>query len=479
MPLDSLPETVQAQRADTERRLNGAAFDLLVVGGGISGAAVARDSAMRGLATALVEQQDFASGTSSRSSRLLHGGIRYLAQGRIGLVREASREKIILGRIAPHLAQPLAFVFPTFKGGHWPLWKLRAGVKIYDWLCGSGNFGRSSALDSAAVRVHLPGLRTEGLTGAVRYFDGFTNDSRLTIDTLRSAARHGAHIRNYTCLENAEPSAGGWRCQLKDRLSGEKMELHARCVINASGPWARGFKFSSVALRLTKGVHLVVERSRLPISDAVVMTEGARILFAIPWGERTILGTTDTDYSGPLESPNVEAADTRYILDVTNASFPGARLEEQDIRSAWAGLRPLVAAARGGPSDISRSHVIRMPHPGWFDLAGGKLTTARLMGEQTVDAAAKYLKLMPRVCRTAEEPLLTGGGAPHSSTIPPPLNQETVAQCVRSEWAVGVEDIMWRRTSWQHYLPQPLAAARQVEAWMAGSNAESTPRVAR
>ena len=277
-------------------------LDLLVVGGGIVGSGVARDAAMRGLTTAVIDKLDFASGTSSRSSRLLHGGIRYLAQGRIGLVREASREKMVINRIAPHLSDPLAFIFPTHKHSTWSLWKLGIGVKIYDLLCGGRNLGKSSVLGRNRIHKLLPGLKTKKLTGAVRYFDGLTNDARLVLDTLRSASHHGATVMNYVQFIDAQPEKDHLPCELQNTTTIQSFEILTKCVVNATGPWSHELPGSETSLRLTKGVHLVVERSRLPVPDAVVFAEGARILFAIPWGERVILGTTDTDYDGPIDT---------------------------------------------------------------------------------------------------------------------------------------------------------------------------------
>jgi glycerol-3-phosphate dehydrogenase len=254
--------------------LTQAPLDLLIIGGGIVGAGIARDAAMRGLRAGLVEQNDFASGTSSRSSRLLHGGLRYLAQGRVGLVRESSLEKTIIHHIAPHLAQPLAFVFPTYRGNRkWVLWQLKLGVKIYDLLCGGRNLGKSTALTPTDVLRAVPALNPEGLTGAVRYYDGFTNDARLVLDTLRSAAKHGAIVLNYSPFRNATPREF-WQCEIEDALSGKKLTVRARAVVNATGPWAGGLPHSRVKLRLTKGIHLVVDNSRLALRETVVMTEG-------------------------------------------------------------------------------------------------------------------------------------------------------------------------------------------------------------
>ncbi|NLX21092.1 MAG: glycerol-3-phosphate dehydrogenase/oxidase [Phycisphaerae bacterium] len=465
-------------------------LDVLVAGGGIVGAGIVRDAAMRGLRVGLVEQHDFAFGTSSRSSRLLHGGLRYLAQGRVGLVREASIEKRVLHGIAPHVSAPLAFVFPTYRcapWAQWALWKLRIGVRLYDLLCGGRNLGRSSSLNAAGLTAHVPGIRSERLTGAVRYFDGLTSDARLVMDTLRSAASGGGMMVNYCRLEHAEATAGRWQCTLNDVLTGEQMSVAAKCVVNATGPWAQQFKQSGVQLRLTKGVHLVIERERLPVPDAVVMTEGARILFAIPWGERVILGTTDTDYDGPIEDVRTDRDDVRYILGVVNEAFPGAGLMEADVISAWAGLRPLLADPNGRPSDISRSHEIRSPQPGWWDVAGGKLTTYRLMAEQTVDQLERYLGRGPSECMTATHLLLPPDEVRDvSGIIPPDVTRAAVEHYCTREWAWHLDDVMVRRTSWHYYHREAPAIAERVADWMstllgwdAGQRAEELARYQR
>lgn len=441
--------------------------DILVVGGGIVGAGIARDAAMRGLSTCVIEKRDFASGTSSKSSRLLHGGIRYLAQGKIGLVREASREKIVLHRIAPHLADPLAFIFPTRRRSTWSLWKLGIGVKIYDLLCGGRNLGKSHVLSRGRTLALLPGLQTARLTGAVRYFDGMTNDARLTVDTLRSASQYGASAKNYVRFIDGQPENGCWRCELQDTETKDKFEIMARCVVNATGPWSHNLPHSKTSLRLTKGVHLVVDRSRLPVPDAVVFAEDSRILFAIPWGERVILGTTDTDYNGPIDSPQCDSSDQQYVLDVVNEAFPTVSLTAEDVIATWAGLRPLVADKHGNPSDISRRHEIKMSHPGWWDVTGGKLTSYRLMAEETVDAVTGFLRTCLRPCSTATTPLLENPDpTPVSGILPPEVSQAAVEHFCEQEWAVHLDDVMIRRTSWRYYHSDHLNIARKVADWM-------------
>jgi glycerol-3-phosphate dehydrogenase len=480
--MNSLPNRQRALGALTE-----APLDVLVVGGGIVGAGVARDGAMRGLRVGLVEQHDFAFGTSSRSSRLLHGGLRYLAQGRIGLVHEASVEKKIIHHIAPHVADPLPFIFPTYRGNRdWVLWQLKIGVKIYDLLCGGRNLGKSTWLTQAETLRGVPRLSAAGLKGAVRYYDGFTNDARLAIDTLRSAAKSGAMVLNYCRFKGAARS-GDWQCEVEDRLAEKTFQVRARAVVNATGPWADGLPHSRVKLRLTKGIHLVVDKGRLPVTQTVVMTEGKRILFAIPWGQRTILGTTDTDYDGPLDDVRADTTDIDYVLQIANQFFPGAKLVTADVISVWAGLRPLVADPSGKPSDISRAHEISNPEPGWWDVAGGKLTTYRLMGEQTVD---RILKELPRAsgntgrCRTAVEPLLPAGEtAGVSGILPPELSRKAVEHYVANEWALHLDDVMVRRTSWHYYFADAPAKAQQVAGWMAEllgwSEAERAGEIAR
>lgn len=445
-------------------------FDVLIVGGGIVGAGVAREAATRGLRTALVERADFASGTSSRSTRLLHGGIRYLAQGRFGLVREANHEKTILHAIAPHLSQPMPFLYPARDGGI-PRWRLLIGVKLYDLLCGRRRLGRSRALSRAETLRAIPGYAPDGLRGAVRYYDSLTNDARLVLDTLRSASAAGARVRNYTEFRRAERVGPLWEAAVACRRTDATGTIRARSVVNATGPWSDRIPGSGTKLRVTKGVHLVVDRSRLPVDDALVTVRGKRILFTIPWGERVVLGTTDTEYEGPLDEPPCDAADVRYVLDAINADFPDARLTPDDLVSTWAGLRPLVADPSGDPSDISRRHEIVMRQPAWWDVTGGKLTTYRLMGEQTVDAVARHLGSRVAPSRTATTPLLEGAEAGDASGIlPPPVSEAVARRACRDEWAERLDDVMIRRTGWRHYHRDHEEIACRVAAWMAAEH---------
>jgi glycerol-3-phosphate dehydrogenase len=455
-------------RAEAFTRFTAAPLDVLVVGGGIVGSGVARDAALRGLKTGIVDQADFASGTSSRSSRLLHGGLRYLEQGRVRLVREASLEKKTIHRIAPHLAEPLGFVFPSYRGEGRPVWQLRIGVKLYDLLCGNGNFEPSRGFTRAETQAMLPALKAEKLAGSVRYFDALTNDARLVLDTLRSAARHDATLLNYTRLLDARRHSQGWTCDLEDVSNGARQMVHTRTIVNATGPWADQVAHSAVKLRLSKGIHLVIDRRRLPVPSAVVITAGKRILFVLPWGERVIIGTTDTDFHGKPEEVAVDAVDVAYVLRTVNEFFPSVALRDADILSSWAGLRPLIANPDGSPSDISREHQIKSPEPGWWDIAGGKLTTYRLMAEQAVDQIARHLGSAAQPCRTATEPLLASGDInAFSGLLPAPFTREAVEHYVRHEWALKLEDVLLRRSGWHSYDGWSPATIELVADWMA------------
>jgi len=291
------------------------------------------------------------------------------------------------------------------------------------------------------------------------------NDARLVLDTLRSASRHGAAVMNYTRFIQAQ-RGDLWTCEVETVADGARHTLQAKAVVNATGPWADGLPHSAVKLRLTKGIHLVVDRPRLPVTDALVMTEGSRVLFAIPWGDRTILGTTDTDYDGPLDAVTADANDVAYVLRIANQFFPTRKLSCADVISTWAGLRPLIADPKGKPSDISRSHEIKSPEPNWWDVAGGKLTTCRLMAEQTFDRVIRGAELQAQPCETAEELLLTEPDA-FSGITPPAVSREAVSHYCKHEWAQHLDDVMIRRTSWHYYHADAEVIARQVLEWMA------------
>ena len=403
------------------RDLDTARSDLLVIGGGITGAGIARDAALRGIRVALVEARDFGSGTSSRSSRLIHGGLRYLEQGRLRLVLESLRERAILLRLAPHLVRPLPFVLPFFRGDRVPGWKARLGLTLYDLLAGRGNVRRHRTLGKRGLLEIEPLLRDRGLTGGALYHDAQCDDARLTLGVARAAASAGALLANYTRVLTLQFEAGRVAgARVRDELSGEELAIGARVVINAAGPWCDAIRrledpAAPPLLRPTKGSHLVVPRARLGNRHAVIFTSplDGRVMFILPWGDWTYSGTTDTDSPPDPDRAVADAADVVYLLRSANAIFPAAHLTEDDVVASWSGLRPLLAAEPSAPaSQLSREHRIVTGAAGMLTIAGGKLTTFRPMARAVVDQAARLLgQRSPEGRALSERVPLPGGEA--------------------------------------------------------------------
>jgi len=374
-------------------------MDVLIIGGGITGAGIARDAALRGFRTALVDKADFGAGTSSHSSRLIHGGIRYLEQGAFHLVFEASHERRVLLTIAPHLVRPLAFLFPLYRGGRLPAWKLRAGMWLYDLLSSFRNVRWHRWLRAKQVRRVEPGLRDRGLIGAALYYDAQTDDARLVIATVRSAMRAGALAANYvetTALLKPDGRVRG--AVVRDVLTGQTATIRANVVVNATGPWSDQLRRlddpqAAPILRLTKGAHVTVPRRRLANEHAVTLLSpvDGRVMFVLPWGDLSYIGTTDTDADASPDGLRVTAADVTYLLRSANAAFPHAHLAPNDVVSAWVGLRPLLRADHADPSQVSREHKVFASEQGLITIAGGKLTTYRVMARDVVDRVAARL----------------------------------------------------------------------------------------
>jgi glycerol-3-phosphate dehydrogenase len=410
------PFSARARRAALDL-LSHARFDLLVIGGGITGAGVARDAAMRGLRTALVERNDFASGTSSRSSRLIHGGLRYLEHGWLHLVFESSRERRTLMRIAPHLVRPLAFTWPVYDEARVPLWKLGAGLMVYDALGLFRNLGGNHRRLVADEVLELePAIRREGLRGGARYFDASTNDVRLTLATVRAAAEAGATVMNHAdvrSLRHAGAHITG--AHVVDRITDKGVDITARAVVNATGPWSDSIRRmadarAAIALRGTKGVHIAVPRERVGNRDALTILSAVdgRVMFVLPAGSFTIVGTTDTDYTGPIDDVRATRADVDYLLRSANEYFPAAQLQSTDVVAAWAGIRPLVADGGADPGGTSREHSITWTAPGLLTVTGGKLTTYRSMAASVVGQIARALGVSARSAPTHRVPLPGG-----------------------------------------------------------------------
>ncbi len=403
-----------ATRSENLERLAQESFDLLIIGGGITGVGIARDAALRGLRTALIEKGDFGIGTSSRSTRLIHGGIRYLEYGEFKLVFDACSERRVMRKIAPRLARPLPFLYPIYRGQRPALWKIRAGLWMYDALSLFRNVQNHRWLQPDEVRQREPLIAGRSLLSAGRYYDVQVNDARLTLTTAKSAHIHGAVVTNYTRAAGLMKTGGRVSgAHVVDALTGREIDVQARIVVNATGIWADHVLAldeppAHPMIRPTKGVHLLIPKSKLASQHAIIFSvpRDGRHIFLIPWANFTLIGTTDTDHQGDLDNPVTEAEDVDYLLEAVNYTFPGAQVGPGDIISAFAGLRPLVAAP-GNPSALSREHVISESPSGLITIAGGKLTTHRLMAQQLVDRVTKRLAdefgLQPQAeCRTKQ-----------------------------------------------------------------------------
>ena len=404
----------------------GRTFDIAIVGGGVTGASTAREAALRGLSTVLVEKGDFASGTSSRSTKLLHGGVRYLEQYEFKLVREACRERELMLTLAPHLTNVRPFIYVLYEGYPESMLLLNAGLTVYDLFSGSPLKRRHHMLGRSRLLREEPHLNAGRLKGGGWYYDFLTDDARFTIETMKGAADAGALVANYMeatgFIFERDRVAG---LEVTDGLSGETGTIRARQVINTSGPWTDLVRFLEPGvrdrlLRPTKGVHIVVRKADFPLNHAVFLRSPRdnRVVWPIPALDEDLvyIGTTDTDYEGPLDDVRATTADVEYLLEAANFAIPDAHLGLEHVVATWAGLRPLIKPeGELATSSVSREHEIMMSPKGLLTIAGGKLTTARVMGEQVVDVALKSLRAthglhgVPR-SRSASVPL--SGGDP-------------------------------------------------------------------
>jgi glycerol-3-phosphate dehydrogenase len=425
-------------------------LDLLVVGGGITGAGVVRDAAMRGMRAGLVERGDFASGTSSRSSKLIHGGVRYLEQGEIALVREAAVERAILRRIVPHLAVRAHMVMPVHGRTPAGLLKLRAGLWAYEKLVHLEDDERHETWDRDETVRRIRGIESERLQGSAVFTEYVTDDARLVVETLKSARRHGARIANHAPAVRLEPIGGGrMRATVRDATDGREITFECASVVNAAGPWVDAVrKLGGAAkprMHLTKGIHLVVSRERLPLDDVLVMRAAdRRSVFIVPHDEIVWIGTTDTDWPEPVERPTIVRDDVDYLLEATNRILPTARIGHADVTGAWAGVRPLLHQEGKSPSEISRRDEVMEEPGGLLSIAGGKLTTYRVMAERVVDQVVSRSGLRAGPCRTSDEALV----APGERVVPPvrtTLSDEEVRHAVEEECALDVADVLERR----------------------------------
>lgn len=378
--------------------------DLLVIGGGITGAGIALDAASRGLSVHLIERGDFASGTSSKSSKLVHGGLRYLEQREFGLVREAALERDLLRRLAPHLVEPTPFVLPVVD--RWMRAKFGVGLWTYDALASFKNLSVHRYLGIDETEKAIPPLPDGKVKGGFLFYDCKSDDVRLVMEVLVQAVRYGAVVANYVRATGIEGGDDLSAVTVEDRIGDTSFELHAKRVVVAAGVWTD--KVESLAtpdvehrLRPSKGVHLAFRRDRFPMGEEAAFIPDAdrdRMLFVIPWLDSVIVGTTDTPYQGDIDHPHVAPDDRKYVLEAVNSVFD-LGLGEADIAGAWAGLRPLVAGEAGSTADLSRRHQIYDIAPGVTGITGGKLTTYRRMAKDVVDKVSEGLGAGGR-CKT-------------------------------------------------------------------------------
>jgi glycerol-3-phosphate dehydrogenase len=373
-------------------------LDLLVIGGGVTGAGILLDAQTRGMKVGLVEMQDFAAGTSSRSTKLVHGGLRYLKQFEVKLVAEVGKERAIVYENAPHVTTPEWMLLPFYKGGTFGKFSTSIGLKVYDFLAGVKRKERRKMFSAEETLRREPLLKKDNLLGGGYYVEYKTDDARLTLEIMKEAVSRGASAVNYakvtSFIYNGKRAVG---VKVEDQLTGEVHEIYAKKIVNATGPWVDELREEDRSktgkeIHHTKGIHLVIDGSKFPLKQAVYYdTEDGRMVFAIPRAGKTYIGTTDTDYKGDLANPGMTEEDLQYVLNTIHFMFPDVKITRDDVESSWSGLRPLIHEPKKGPSEISRKDEVFHSPSGLLTIAGGKLTGYRKMAEKVVDIVRDQL----------------------------------------------------------------------------------------
>lgn len=420
--------------------------DILVVGGGITGCGIALDAVSRGLTAALVEMQDFAAGTSSRSTKLVHGGLRYLKQFEVKMVAEVGKERAIVYENGPHVTTPEWMLLPIHKGGTFGRISTSLGLRVYDFLAGVKKAERRSMLSIEQTVEKEPLIKQEGLRGGGLYVEYRTDDARLTIEVVKEAVARGVRAVNYTkATELLYRDGKVVGVRVINQLNGEAYDIYAKKIINATGPWVdtlrdKDHSMSGKKLRLTKGVHLVIDQSKFPLKQAVYFdTPDGRMVFSIPRDGKTYVGTTDTFFDKELTHPKMTSEDRAYLIETIHYMFPTVQIKEEDIESSWAGVRPLIYEEGKDPSEISRKDEIWVSDSGLVTIAGGKLTGYRKMAETVVDLVAKQLEeewgLRFKVCQTKHMPISGGhfGGSSKFQAFIDKNKEEAIASGFRKE----------------------------------------------
>lgn len=393
-------------------------FDLIVVGGGITGSAIVRDAAARGLTCLLLDKGDFACGTSSKSGKLIHGGLRYLKYFHLGLVYESCNERMrLLKHIAPHLVKPVRLIVPFYENSRTPRWLAVIGLLLYGVLALWRNVNTFQYISKCKLTELEPHLRTQGLRGGLGYYDCMGFDTRLTIDTLKSAADSGALLLNYAKLDKIQFHDGGVNVSIRNMLGKEVYYVNSRALINACGAWADDILIANhieqnFALTMTTGIHLVFSKQRLPVNNAMIVesVSDPRNLYLVPWQNYVLVGTTDNRYNQDKDHIEIQIADVRYLLDSINYHFPDARLTFRDIHSCYAGIRPLVGSNQDkDESKMSRDYQILVDQRGLLSISGGKLTTNRSMAKQVVDKATALFFRKRKLKKCSTITAISGG----------------------------------------------------------------------
>lgn len=392
------PSILNPQQRDAAlERMANETFEVVVIGGGVVGTSAALDAATRGLSVALVEARDFAAGTSSRSSKLIHGGLRYLEQLDFGLVREAlSERRLLLTRIAPHLVKPVPFLYPL-EHHVWERAYVGSGMLLYDEMAGHDGVPRHRHLTKRQALRLAPGLKPDVLVGAIQYYDGRVDDARHTLTVARTAAFYGAAVANNApvvgFLREGERVTG---VRVRDVATGREIEVRGQQVVNATGVWTDDLQHlvgerGKFRVRASKGIHLVVPKDRIQLDTGLILRTEKSVLFVIPWGRHWIVGTTDTDWELHKAHPAASRTDIDYVLEHANRVL-AQPLTHADVEGVYAGLRPLLSGESESTSQLSREHSVAVPVPGLVAVAGGKYTTSRIMGKDAIDAAARGLE---------------------------------------------------------------------------------------
>ena len=404
-----------------KKNLQNEEYDVVIIGGGITGAGIALDASQRGMKVALVEMQDFAQGTSSRSTKLVHGGLRYLKQAQIKVVAETGKERAIVYENGPHVTTPEWMLLPMHKGGTFGKFTTNLGLTAYDRLAGVKKYERKKMLSKKQTLNKEPLVKKDGLKGGGYYVEYRTDDARLTIEVMKRAEENGAEILNHTkstdFIYDSKSKVRG--IEVQDLLTGEMYEINAKKVINAAGPWVdevrkKDYTRNNKQLRLTKGVHVVIDQSKFPLRQAVYFDteKDGRMIFAIPREGKAYVGTTDTFYDNDKTKPLTTQEDRDYLIDAINYMFPDVNVKDEDIESTWAGVRPLILEDGEDPSEISRKDEIWEGKSGLLTIAGGKLTGYRHMALEIVDLLAKRLKQEYKLtfaeCKTKHTPISGG-----------------------------------------------------------------------